>query len=1169
MASANASRDHGVLFARAYLDSKLAELKEDQQTYLVETLKEWLDKTDNSSLKAHVASFVGPVLDVLGHIRSELEGNSLTLYSDRSRQKAVSLCYVADPHEILDQTSKGRNYAVSLIIALRKIGLKWGILTNGLLWRLYCVKEKAPFETYFQVDLGEALRTRDSKETFLLAEFFGATAFLPSETGRCRLDTNRHESDEETKEIERHLESKMESILGKICMGFIESEGKKSYAEDEKRTVFSNSIYLLYRILFILYAEARGLLPLQNQEYYEKSIEKLMSIAKENHCKGITDPHSREMWNSLCELFDWINRGNHALLIPPYNGGLFDDGEKPYLANHVIHDAHLSEALFSLGFREEHGKAARTDYNDLSVRPLGSLYEGILEYQLFIAPERMIRRKEKNVYRFIPETLAGKVTRTDIVIEKGDIYFSQSSEERKLTGSYYTPEDVVQYIVENSLGQHLADVSKELRALVNTHAEAHTTAIDDKERRRVEKYTDAELVSFIENRVLSIKVLDPAMGSGHFLVNAAHFLSNFIVESLYSTEWENDSVDTNLLSWRRRVVEKCIFGVDLNDLATELAKLSLWLITADKNKPLTFLDHHLRTGNSLFGTDFSDLGTLPGSGKTYRSRNVQMTLNYPIFEKEFIPKVLQVFGEMEVSSEKIEDVEKKKGKFREWEELKEGLQTVADVWLATLFRYKIGEKDYQSFLTNAMSGKEIVIDEVKKIANSPKNRFFHWWLEFPEVFFANAKNVENEGFDVVIGNPPYVRQEELLPIKPYLQAHFTVFHRTADLFVYFFERGFEILKEGGYYGIVVSNKWLKAGYGKGLREFIGDYWIEQFIDFGDLKVFEDATTYPCIIINRKTKRQNPEIKVCQVTTLRFDSLDKYVEQNQFTMGQNLLDINGWNFSKQEVSKLLGKLESDNTTLREYVDNEVYYGIKTGFNEAYVIDEQKRNELIATDPKSEEIIKPFVSGEEIRRYGIDSKNQHIILAKIGIDLSRYRAIQERFLSYKQKLEKRTDQGEKWYELRTCTYYDIFTKPKITFSEVQVSPKFTLDEKGFYANKTVFSIPRRDGALVALLNSKLFWFLVKNYCNRVQGGYILSWKYLGRVPVPRSLPTALNELANRMLQLNEKVIPLRDRQTDERTRLEEQIKKTDSEIDELVYEAYGITEDEKRIIENAPK
>jgi len=681
--------------------------------------------------------------------------------------------------------------------------LRWGILTNGSLWRLYCVKEKAPFETFFQINLGEVVRTRDSVDTTLFADFFGVQAFVIGEKGKCRLDANRRESDEATRQIEEHLQGKMEDILGKLCMGFIKSEGRKSYTEEEKRSVFNNSIYLLYRILFILYAEARGFLPLQDPEYYEKSMARLTEIAKENHSKGVENPNGRAMWNALREVFNWVNQGNRAMGIPPYNGGLFDDSEKTYLANHVINDAFLSEALFSLGFREERGNIVPINYNDLSVRHLGGLYEGILEYQLFIAPERMVRRKDKNVYRFIPESQAGKITRTDTVIEKSDVYFSQSSEERKMTGSYYTPEDIVRYIVENSLGQYLADIDKELQALVCKLLEAHGTAVDDRERRSVERFIDKEVLSFLEKKVLSIKILDPAMGSGHFLVNASYFLANYIVESLSLTAWENDPVSTSPLLWRRRVVEKCVFGVDLNELATELAKLSLWLITADNRKPLTFLDHHLRTGNSLLGVDLDDLGTLPNSVKTKDSGKFQTSLFYPIFRDEFIPRVLKVFGEMEVSSEEIEDIDRKKGKLKEWETLKSDLKGVADTWLATFFGCKIDQEKYQLLLERAMDGRSVTVDErVEKIANSPNNRFMHWWLEFPEVFFRSSKDNSGNGFDIVVGNPPYgniLRNEEK---KAMLNFCTTNTNETAANFI---ERSLKITRKNGVVGFIVAN----------------------------------------------------------------------------------------------------------------------------------------------------------------------------------------------------------------------------------------------------------------------------------------------------------------------------------------------------------------------------
>ena len=797
-----AVKNRGVLFAQVYIDSILAKIQDSNGSSLLETLEEWFSKTDRSSLGNYVSSFVGPVLDVQGFVRGELSDNKIFLFEDRNRTKPLSLCYVVDSTESLDQTVKGKNYAVSLIKELKKAGLRWGILTNGSSWRLYYTKEKALFETFFQIDLGRVIENKDKREGALFTQFFNAQSFLLDEKGKCHLDRFRQESEEATREIEDHLQSKMEDILGKICMGFIKSEGKQSYTEEEKRAVFNNSIYLLYRLLFVLYAEARGFLPIQDPEYYEKSISKIMVTVREYHCKGVANPQQKVVWNTLSEVFNWINQGNHALGIPPYNGGLFDNDEKPYLANHSIDDAFLSEALFSLGYREKKDEIIPISYDDLSVRHLGSLYEGILEYQLFIAPEKMVRRKEKDGYKFIAETHAGKVTRTDTIIEKGEVYFSQSSGERKMTGSYYTPEDVVRYIVDNSLGQYLAEVEQELKPVVNNFMSDHKTAVDEKERHRIEKFIDKEIVAFVEKKVLTIKVLDLSMGSGHFLVNAAHHLANFIVDSLCSTDWENNLVDTSPLLWRRRVVEKCIFGVDLNVLATELAKLSLWLITADNRKPLTFIDHHLRTGNSLLGVDLKDMGDLPNVANR-TSYAFQVSLLYPAFRDTFIPRVLKIFNDMEVSSEDIGDVDLKKSRLREWERLRNDLKYVADAWLATLFDYGLDEHDYQLLLKEAIDGEGITIDKrIARIANSPENRFIHWWLEFPDVFFGTDIKNNNVGFDVIIGNPPYGNIVRTAEKKAMVNFNTRDVNEVAANFI---ERSLQITKKNGFIGFIVAN----------------------------------------------------------------------------------------------------------------------------------------------------------------------------------------------------------------------------------------------------------------------------------------------------------------------------------------------------------------------------
>lgn len=198
--------------------------------------------------------------------------------------------------------------------------------------------------------------------------------------------------------------------------------------------------------------------------------------------------------------------------------------------------------------------------------------------------------------------------------------------------------------------------------------------------------------------------------------------------------------------------------------------------------------------------------------------------------------------------------------------------------------------------------------------------------------------MDEGGFDVVIGNPPYVRQEELGEIKPYLEANYETYQGTADLFVYFFEKELKLLKEDGYFGMVVSNKWLRAGYGKNLRKFLTEFWIEELIDFGDLRVFADATIYPCIIIIRKIKKPNPKVRICKIETLGFGSLVEYVRNNSFFINQSELSEKEWNIQKKEGSELLKKIRSAGLPIEVYVDAKINRGIVTGFNDAFIIDE---------------------------------------------------------------------------------------------------------------------------------------------------------------------------------------------------------------------------------------
>ncbi|MBK9013849.1 MAG: class I SAM-dependent DNA methyltransferase [Saprospiraceae bacterium] len=218
------------------------------------------------------------------------------------------------------------------------------------------------------------------------------------------------------------------------------------------------------------------------------------------------------------------------------------------------------------------------------------------------------------------------------------------------------------------------------------------------------------------------------------------------------------------------------------------------------------------------------------------------------------------------------------------------------------------------------------------------------------------------GFDVVVGNPPYVRQEVISPFKPFFEKAYKTYHGTADLFVYFIEKGITMLKPEGLYSIIVANKWMRANYGKPLRQWLKQRQLVEIVDFGDLPVFEDATAYPCVLtVSPKALEENHQFSVTEPTDLSFPSLEQYVKENQFAVSQNGLDDEGWALVNNVKSALLDKIRKAGIPLSEYVKGKIFYGIKTGYNEAFVIDEKTREELIRKDPKSVGIIKPFLAG----------------------------------------------------------------------------------------------------------------------------------------------------------------------------------------------------------------
>jgi hypothetical protein len=435
------------------------------------------------------------------------------------------------------------------------------------------------------------------------------------------------------------------------------------------------------------------------------------------------------------------------------------------------------------------------------------------------------------------------------------------------------------------------------------------------------------------------------------------------------------------------------------------------------------------------------------------------------------------------------------------------------------------------------------------------------------------------GFDVVIGNPPYIRQEELTSMKESLKS-FEIYNGSNDIYAYFFEKGIKLLKNGGIFGFIVSSKFMKTKYGKELRTFIlKNTKILKIIDFGDLPIFSDATTYPCIIILEKSwdslkKNNRNKILVSKINDLDFTSLQEIIKKNNFKISQSSLSEKPWTFSKEEDISIKNKIEKIGVPLKQYIDEKLYRGITTGCNDAFIINEETKNNLIKKDEKSRSIIKPLLTGKDIKRYRTNFNKKYLIFTYTGIDIDKFPAIKNHLQNYRDKLDKvwEVKHGKHpWYELRGCSYYDKFSDEKIIYPRINIRPNFTLDLEGFFIQDSCFFIPSGSTYLLGILNSKLMEYYVKFVCSLLRGGYYdYRYQYVELFPIANPEKSSKDELSmqvKKMLNLQKQLIELNNKKTDEQLRIKDEIKKIDAKIDELVYTLYDLTKEEIKTIEDS--
>lgn len=462
--------------------------------------------------------------------------------------------------------------------------------------------------------------------------------------------------------------------------------------------------------------------------------------------------------------------------------------------------------------------------------------------------------------------------------------------------------------------------------------------------------------------------------------------------------------------------------------------------------------------------------------------------------------------------------------------------------------------------------------------------------------FHFSKIMQEGGFDVIIGNPPYVRQETLgEEFKTYAKQNFETFAGTADLYIYFIEQAHKLLKPNGLFGMIVSNKWMKSSYGKALREFLArESTILEIIDFGELPVFENAATFPVIIITRKAKVESQKFLFAPIKRLDFDSLPDEVKNIGTQLDQSAVHGENWTLSGGTEQVILDKIRERGLPLEEYAKGQVYYGIKTGYDKAFVIDSPTRNRLISQDKNSLELIKPYIIGDDVRNYTINFRDRFVILIPKGWTNSQmgkngnawkwltknYPAIAKYLEPHEEAAMKRSDKGDYWWELRACSYYEMFEKNKIVYPEIAREPRFAFDTDKYYQNKTTFLISSSDLYLLGVLNSKLAWAFLKRTCSVLgdadKGGrLLLQWIYVKQLPVykinfdnpaEKSIHSEIVALVEKILALQKQRQAVRPEDNlDHARNLDRQIKDINSEIDKRVFKLYGLSEEEIKLVD----
>ena len=782
--------------------------------------------------------------------------------------------------------------------------------------------------------------------------------------------------------------------------------------------------------------------------------------------------------------------------VPFLNGGLFECLDKTKTLDGV------SKAYYYDGFSRNASKFSDGRYR----------YRAVVPNILFFAPEKglfsILARYNFTIEENTPEEqqvaldpeLLGKVFENLL-----GAYNPETKETaRNQSGSFYTPREIVGYMVDESLIAYLGDTPFH-RSLFAQNFKY--------EPERTSEYNE------IARKLKSVKVIDPACGSGAFPMG----MLNRMIDILQRIE-----PDENTYAQKLTIIENCLYGSDIQSIAVQITKLRFFIslicdCEKDPSKPnfgiptLPNLETKFVAANSLIG----------------KKRNVQSNL----FENPEIKPTKEALTEIRHEHFMAKSAVTKRRLREQDQNLREKLASLL------------------------AENNDFAPEDAKQLASwnpydqNTVSRFFD-----PEWMFGLSDNP----FDIVIGNPPYIQLQnnsgELAIL--YADCGYKTYARTGDIYCLFYERGWQLLKDGGHLCYITSNKWMRAGYGEKTRDFLSHNTDPQLlIDFAGVKIFESATVDTNILLFSKNKNQHKTL--CAVTNKQnkdsVRNLSAFVQQEGVDC--DFSSSESWVILSPIEQSIKRKIEAVGTPLKDW-DIQINYGIKTGFNDAFIISTEKRNEILANCQtedeytRTDELIRPILRGRDIKKYGYNWANLWLINTHNGIrgqlpriDIKDYPAVKAHLDQFWNKISTRVDKGDTPYNLRNCAYLDDFNKPKIVYPNMTKYMPFVYDDMGYYTNQKCFVITGQNIAyLTAFFNSSLFKFCFRESFPELQGGTReMSKIFFDKIPV--------KQISNKEEELFKNAID--DIQN-------EYNKSKAIVIDSMIYDLYNLSEKERQII-----